>query len=269
MQKINQTYIGINGRKGLYDLFLTEYPLEKPLIIFVHGYMGYKDWGAWNLMAESIQKSGYSIAKLNLTHNGTTITESTIFADLEAFGNGGYWKELQDVKLFLNHLEKEYQFQEFILVGHSRGGGIVLLAGNDERVQQIHCLAPISDIASRFPTGEELEKWKKEGVYYRKNGRTGQEMPHFYIQYKEFLIHQNELNIEKACKSLNKPVFIYHGENDASVLLSEGIKISEWTKGEFFLIENTAHTFDAVEPWISSEMPDKMREVTQIMNTKF
>lgn len=269
MQKINQTYIGINGREALYDLFLTEHPLEKPLIVFVHGYMGYKDWGVWNLMTTSIQKSGRSIAKLNLTHNGTTIKQPTVFTDLEAFGNGGYWKELQDVKLFLNHLEKEYQFQEFILIGHSRGGGIVLLAGSDERVKQIHCLAPISDIASRFPIGEELEKWKKDGVYYRKNGRTGQEMPHFYTQYKEFIANQNELNIEKTCKSLNKSVFIYHGENDISVLPSEGEKIAEWTRGNFYLIKNTAHTFDAIEPWPEMKIPDKMKEVIEMMNIKF
>ena len=30
-----------------------------PLLIFVHGYKGYKDWGAWNLMAEDFAKAGF------------------------------------------------------------------------------------------------------------------------------------------------------------------------------------------------------------------
>lgn len=266
---INQQYTGSADKQALYDLFLSENPSKKPLIVFVHGYMGYKDWGAWNLMAEKIRQSGFPVAKLNLTHNGTTIEQSTDFTDLEAFGNGGYWKELQDVRLFLNYLEKEYQFREFILVGHSRGGGIVLLTGEDARVKQIHCLAPICDISSRFPTDGELEKWKKDRVYYRKNGRTNQEMPHYYSQYEEFIAHQNELDIEKVCKSLNKPVFVYHGENDVSVLPSEGVMVAEWTDGEFYLIKNTAHTFDTFEPWLEPKIPDKMKEVVELMSTNF
>lgn len=269
MKQHNLTYTGSNNRKALYDLFCSEDPSGKSLIVFVHGYMGYKDWGVWNLVAEKWLEAGYSSAKLNLTHNGTTIEQPTVFADLEAFGKGGYWTELQDVKLFLDHLEKEYQFQEFILVGHSRGGGIVLLAGRDERVKQVHCMAPICDIASRFPQGEALKQWENDGVYYRKNGRMGQEMPHYYSQYEDFIAHRNELDIEKACKRLNKPVFVYHGENDASVLPAEGEKVAEWAKGNYYLIKDTAHTFDSSEPWDRSSLPGKMDEAVNSMLLNF
>lgn len=265
----NQYYTGANNRQGLYDLFLTNSTSKKPLIVFVHGYMGYKDWGAWNLMAEEWLKAGFSSAKLNLTHNGTTIQQPTVFEDLEAFGNGGYWTELQDVFLFLDHLENEYNFNSFILVGHSRGGGNVLLAGKDERVKQIHCLAPICAIATRFPTGKTLEEWKITGVYYRENGRTKQQMPHYYKQYEDFLVHEDELNIEKACKEINKPVFVYHGKNDVSVLPSEGEVIAHWTNGKIYLIEDTAHTFDSVEPWNEDTLPFKMKIIVDKMIKNF
>lgn len=247
----NQQYTGLNNKQGLYDLFLSDNKHKNDLVVFVHGYMGYKDWGAWNLMCEELQRRGFSIAKLNLTSNGTTLENPTEFADLERFGNGGYFQELCDVRLFLDHLQKEYGYSKFRLIGHSRGGGIVLLAGLDPRVVEIHCLAPISSIENRFPVGVELEKWKEEGVYYRKNGRTNQEMPHYYSQYEEFLAHQDELNIELACRQLQKTVFVYHGENDTSVLPSEGKSVAEWTKGSFFLINDTAHTFNAVEPLLT------------------
>lgn len=267
--KTTSTYKGSQDREGIYDFFVAEDSYERPLIVFVHGYMGYKDWGAWNLMAEAIQSVGFSIAKLNLTHNGTTIEQPTVFADLEAFGNGGYLKELQDVKLFLDHVEQTHSFREFILVGHSRGGGIALLSGNDERVKQVHCLAPICSIASRFPQGEELENWKTTGVYYRKNGRTGQEMPHYYCQYEDFLKYAEQLDIERACRTMNKPVFVYHGTADTSVLPEEGEQIAEWSAGMFFSIKNTGHTFDASEPWSAAEMPEKMNEVVQLMIANF
>ncbi len=256
----NRIYKGFNDKDALYDVYLTDTDSDQ-MFVFVHGYMGYKDWGVWNLMANEIYKKGHSIAKLNLTHNGTTIDKPNEFSDLNSFGNGGYYKELMDVNLFLNHLKSEYKASTFNLIGHSRGGGIVLIAGQSSSVKEIHCLAPISSIAKRFPEGEELTKWKEDGVYYRKNGRTGQLLPHNYSQYEEFLEHIDELNIETICPKLNKSVFVYHGENDTSVLPIEGKNIATWTDGEFNLIKDTAHTFDAVEPWDNVELPLVMIEI--------
>jgi hypothetical protein len=34
---------------------------KRPLVIFVHGYKGYKDWGAWDLMAEKFAESDFSL----------------------------------------------------------------------------------------------------------------------------------------------------------------------------------------------------------------
>lgn len=263
MKHSNLIYHGYNQREGLYDLFTSDNSSDI-LTVFVHGYMGYKDWGAWNLMCEELAKRRFAVAKLNLTSNGTTLEKPTEFADLERFGNGGYYQELTDVRSFLDHLQEKYGYSKFRLMGHSRGGGIVLLAGLDARVAEVHCLAPISSIEKRFPKGEELEKWKMNGVYFRKNGRTNQEMPHYYAQYEEFLMHQVELNIEHACKQLNKPVFVYHGKNDTSVLPEEGMQVAEWTNGKFYLIENTAHTFDAVEPWRNEYLPEKLIEVLNL-----
>lgn len=263
MKHSNLIYHGYNQREGLYDLFTSDNSSDI-LTVFVHGYMGYKDWGAWNLMCEELAKRRFAVAKLNLTSNGTTLEKPTEFADLERFGNGGYYQELTDVRSFLDHLQEKYGYSKFRLMGHSRGGGIVLLAGLDARVTEVHCLAPISSIEKRFPKGEELEKWKMNGVYFRKNGRTNQEMPHYYAQYEEFLARQVELNIEHACKQLNKPVFVYHGENDTSVLPEEGMQVADLTNGKFYLIENTAHTFDAAEPWRNEYLPEKLIEVLNL-----
>ena len=43
----------------LADAFIAEKEGKLPLVIFVHGYKGYKDWGAWNLMAEKFAKNGF------------------------------------------------------------------------------------------------------------------------------------------------------------------------------------------------------------------
>lgn len=267
MKKLNLIYEGYQGKSALYDIYFAD-DQPQSIYIFVHGYMGYKDWGAWNLMAESLQRQGKNVAMLNLTSNGTTLTHPKEFVDLKQFGNGGYYKELCDVRLFIDHLKRTYNCNEFQLIGHSRGGGIVLLAGQDTSVKAIHCLAPIASIKNRFPTGEDLEKWKLEGVYYRKNGRTGQDMPHYYVQYEEFLENQEELDIEKACKKLKKPVFVYHGDEDSSVPLQEGRQVSEWSSATLHVIQATGHTFDVVEPWNHTHLPPPMLEVVELIASK-
>ena len=42
----NKTFVGSQNRLSVYDLNIPDTP--KALVIFVHGYKGYKDWGAWN-----------------------------------------------------------------------------------------------------------------------------------------------------------------------------------------------------------------------------
>ena len=41
------------------DVFFKETGQPKKVIIFCHGYKGFKDWGAWNLMAESFSNAGF------------------------------------------------------------------------------------------------------------------------------------------------------------------------------------------------------------------
>ena len=49
----NLIYTGSGARKSPFDLYLTDNPATTPLVVFVHGYKGFKDWGAWQLVAEN------------------------------------------------------------------------------------------------------------------------------------------------------------------------------------------------------------------------
>jgi len=43
----------IHSKPIVTDVFYNQTNYKKPIVIFCHGYKGFKDWGAWNLMAES------------------------------------------------------------------------------------------------------------------------------------------------------------------------------------------------------------------------
>ena len=52
--------INIKEKKPiLYDAIYNKNSIKKPVIILCHGYMGFKDWGAWGLVGEEFSKNNY------------------------------------------------------------------------------------------------------------------------------------------------------------------------------------------------------------------
>src|SRR5690606_33161678 len=155
---------------ALYDYFPTG-DEPKRAVLFIHGYMGFKDWGCWNLVADYFRSRGHTFVKANLSHNGTTPEQPTEFTDLEAFGKNNYSIELHDIHAMIDQLRRNHGIREVDLIGHSRGGGMVLLAGDHRAVNTVSCWAPIASIEERFPSGEDWEDWQRSGTYYKMNGR--------------------------------------------------------------------------------------------------
>lgn len=178
--KNTYTYTGSNKHLSLLDLEIPE-NFNQHLIVFAHGYMGYKDWGAWNLMQDFFVQKGFGFCKFNFSHNGGTIDEPIDFPDLESFAKNSYTKEVFDLQQVLHFIELKLDvLPQIHLIGHSRGGGIVLLNSNDPRVRSVTTLAAISSIEKRFSDKKMLADWKEKGVRYVTNQRTKQEMPHDY-----------------------------------------------------------------------------------------
>ena len=60
----------IHNKPIVSDIFYNKTNSKKPIVILCHGYKGYKDWGAWNLMANSFVDNDLFFVKLNFSHNG-------------------------------------------------------------------------------------------------------------------------------------------------------------------------------------------------------
>lgn len=266
----NKIIHGAASRSTLLDAYWKADGKAKSIVIFSHGYKGYKDWGAWELVAKAFANAGFVFVKFNFSHNGGTIEQPIDFPDLQAFGNNNYSKELFDLGAIIDWCatndsipEAEKNIEKIFLIGHSRGGGItVLKAAQDERVKALVTWAAVSDYGIRFPKGTALEAWKEKGVFYVMNGRTKQQMPHFYQYYEDFKKNENTLNIRAAAENLNKPFLIIHGEEDAAVHPFEAQSLHQWASGsQLELIPDTGHTFGSKHPWAHDELPEAMQEI--------
>jgi pimeloyl-ACP methyl ester carboxylesterase len=260
---------GAHNKPILLDVCYEKSNIKKPLVVFCHGYKGYKDWGAFDLMSDYFVKNDLFLLKFNFSHNGGTAENPIDFPDLEAFGHNNYSKEQDDLNSVLDWILSEPEFNENIdkrnitLIGHSRGGGAVILkAAYDTRITKLVTWASVSDYKVRFPEGPILEHWKKEGVAYIENTRTLQQMPHYIQFYEDFVKNEEKLTIKTAAQQLQIPHLIVHGTEDATVPLGEAKSIHKWSeKSSLFLVEGGDHGFGAKQPWESLDLPLDFAEV--------
>ena len=273
MKIIKNTVVkGKHSKPIVTDVFYKEDHQQKKIVIFCHGYKGFKDWGAWNLMAETFANAGFFFIKFNFSHNGGTLENPIDFPDLEAFGNNNYTKELDDLESVIDWVSSEEKFKNEVainaisIIGHSRGGGIVLLkAIEDTRVKKVISLAAVCDFGSRSSTIGDLESWKKTGVKYVLNGRTKQNMPHFYQFYLDFKENEERLNIQKAVENIKIPQLVIHGDNDTSISIDEGKKIHSWNaESQLEIIKNADHVFNVSHPWKEKTFSKELEEVTSL-----
>ena len=246
------------------DLYFNKTSHKKPLVIFCHGYKGYKDWGAFDLMSSFFVNAELVLLKFNFSHNGGTVNEPIDFPDLDAFGNNNYTIELDDLDSIINWISTHHEYQDEIdvnnitLIGHSRGGAITLLkASEDSRIKKLVTWAAVSNLNSLiFHEGTKLEQWKKDGVMYIMNGRTKQKMPHYIQFYHNFIHNKNRLNVKNAAKKMSIPHLIIHGDKDISVPFIHAQNLHEWnTTSQLIIVPESNHVFGTSQPWINKKLP--------------
>jgi pimeloyl-ACP methyl ester carboxylesterase len=250
-------------RATLYDVYHDGLSENKPVVIFCHGYKGFKDWGAWHLVAEEFAKAGFFFVKLNFSHNGGTLDQPIDFPDLEAFANNNFSLELDDLDRLINQLEENTLYNTIAdlnnisLIGHSRGGGIVLIkASENSKIKKVITWASVSDFKIRFQEGSEsFIQWKKEGIYYIENTRTKQQLPHYFQFYKDFELNEDRFNLKKTVQNIRVPQLIIHGDQDQTVMITEPKNLNKWNPdSKLIIIKGADHVFGSSHPWISDKL---------------
>lgn len=262
-----------NDKKTIiYDVFYKLDKKPKPVVIFCHGFKGYKDWGAWDLVAKRFAEVGLFFLKFNFSFNGGTIQNPIDFPDLKAFAENNFSKELDDLESVINFIssnnsfEKEIDATNISLVAHSRGGGIILIkASENPKIKKVITWAGVSDFKTRFFEGSNhFKEWEYKGVTYIENSRTKQLMPINFQFYKDFIANENRLTIKSAVNKLKIPMLIVQGSEDPTVIEKEARLLHHWNpKSELEIIENGNHSFGTIHPWVKNKLPQDLEKVVE------
>jgi uncharacterized protein len=266
----NLAISGKHSRDILIDVYVPENSTPGPVVIFSHGFKGFKDWGPFDKIARLFSGAGFIFVKFNFAFNGTTAEEPLDFSDLDAFGNNNFTRELDDLERVIDWVSAEKRLftadlNKISLLGHSRGGGITILkAAEDKRIASLATWAAVADF-SRFITGQDIQEWKKTGVHFIENTRTGQMMPLYLQLYNDFMENQERLQIKTAVSKLRKPLLLVHGTEDDTVALSHAIELHGQNPAisRLVTIEGGDHTFGAVHPFTLEALPPLFQYVVR------
>ncbi|WP_035567598.1 alpha/beta hydrolase family protein [Hymenobacter sp. IS2118] len=246
----------------------------KPVVVFVHGFKGFKNWGHFPLLADFFAERGFVFVKLNLSHNGLVVGGTGDLEDLDAFGRNNFSIELDDIGQVIDALftpgatpvpAAEMNLSRLSLVGHSRGGGLVLLkAAEDPRVHAVATWAGIADIDQRWPQSV-LDEWQRAGVLHVPNLRTGQQLPLHYQILEDYVANRPRLDIpHNVRRRVRQPLLLVHGESDETVPLTAAHALQQLKPdAELLLVPGAGHMFGGAHPWPATTLPEPAQLVAE------
>lgn len=265
------TFSASDGEKLRITTYLNESLFFGKTLVFVHGFKGFKDWGFGPYLGEYLANKGFFVITFNFSHNGVG-ENKTEFSELEKFAKNTFSREIRELNEIISAFRNDY-FEikgntTLGLIGHSRGGAIVLLTASKRNdIDAIVTWAAISKI-DRYSKRQNQE-WRKKGYFEILNTRTNQMMK-LDIGLLDDIENNSKssLNIENALMNLNKPLLIAHGEQDLAVPIEEAEQLYNWSdksKTEFYKLYSTGHTFDIVHPFSgTTEKFEKLLDKTSI-----
>ena len=254
------TLSGAKGRGMLMDLTYDDNLKDAPLVIFAHGFKGFKDWGTHNLVANHFAQNGFRFLKFNFSHNGTTSDSPVDFTDLIAFSDNTFTLELDDLNAVIDFAVNGSAIPRangVYLIGHSMGGGISLIkTAEDKRIKKLVTMASISGFRNLWPKKAE-EQWRLQGVMYFPNARTGQQMPVKSTLLDDLDRYPARLDIHAKAAEITQPWLIMHGDKDTTVPVNhaEELKTAQ-PHAKLVVIKNADHTFNGTHPYAGKTLPD-------------
>lgn len=229
-----------------------------PLVLMACGHNGFYHFGMFPTIQQVFAENGISSVAFNYTHCGIS-DDGDYFNDLEGYKANCRRLEVEDLTFMAAQIaegELFYKPEKLFLFGHSMGGFSAVFAS--EAIQKsgidlagIILLNSLRTLDTRTP--EIMEEWKANGVYFRPNMRTKQDLP----QGPEFLIEtlasDAEWNMQKPVERLKIPCFVAHAVDDEAVPFEHGRTIFSWVyknhlQNAFLPIPNAGHTLNTTHP---------------------
>lgn len=240
-------------------------------IIICHGYKGFKNWGMFPHVAQSLSVD-VNVLAINFSHNGVG-EDHLEFTELEKFARDTYSKDLEDLDAVVKEIRRNERFanaageKPILLMGHSRGAGVCLIYGLDHPGQIAGVISwnGISNVD--LLTEDNKKEMRTAGRTYTLNGRTKQNMPLDLEILEDMESNSERFNIIGRISSAAFPITLIQGTEDGERLVRGSQQLIEQnTAIQWIRIPDGNHTFGTVHPYQGETEPLK-QAIQETMHT--
>lgn len=194
----------------MFEFHLDAPPRARAVVVIVHGLDGSKDWGFFPWLCEYLCDSGIVAMRFTMSHET-------------------YTGQIQDLLEVVAYAQSRFRGVPLFLLGHSRGGGVALLAARE-----------IEDLAGviTWSAISRADHWGDVDV----SSTT---------VLADFEANRERLDIVESASSLRVPLLAIHGANDASVSPDEARRlVSQVGDASLMMIGGASHTFNTIHPLV-------------------
>jgi pimeloyl-ACP methyl ester carboxylesterase len=238
--------------EGLPIRGVVEIP-EEPvaLVVTVHGFKGFKDWGFFPWTSASFADSHIASCRFDMSRCGITEGSET-FDRLDLFADDTYSVELADLARVVAHARASHGLGKLplFLFGHSRGGAVAILAARE--LADVAGVITWSAISTLLRWDDAMvAQWRRDGFLEVENARTKQTMRISTRLLDDLDAHRERLDLNQALRELRLPMLVMHGAADESVPVEEADVIAHAThNASMVVIESASHTYGAIHPLV-------------------
>ena len=263
---------GALQQKMAVDLSYSESKEQKGIIVFCHGFKGFKDWGCWQMIADYFVDNGFAFLKFNFSHNGLGLDNAADFDQLDKFAVNTLGKEMKDIQSVEQFVVNELptiapiiNTENIFIIGHSKGGVSALLYCSQyaTNIKKVCTWASPFDF-HRSWNSKFRSKWRADGVQYIKNARTNQMMPLDISVLDDLERNEEKYSLANASKKLSIPYLIIQGTDDQAVKIEEfNLLKKHFTKAGTHIIADANHVFGGSHPYVEKELPEHTQELVK------
>lgn len=232
-----------------------------PLLIVLHGFKGFRNYSFLPWVAQHAASHGMAVLRMCFSLNGMSNT-SWLVQLPEDFARNTISRECDDVADVLTALSSDSMFDRLrsvwdgtvSLLGHSRGGGVALIAGRElveSNPTSLRKVAVWNSVGTwnRW-TPRQAEAWRSAGTFEMQNQRTLQTLTMHSSYLEDIESNSARLDLIAASRALNGRLRYIHAQHDLTVPLKEIEDVARAASSidALRIIPNTTHTFGMEHP---------------------